>query len=273
MTKRGHPPVGYYTATVTRKKLGDITDGMLRSYVQSGKIEHMVPSGRKQGFYKRDDVDRLARALDDLGEKSEKTGTQFERATKDDMPACVDLLISVFGGGNTVERRQQWIEKNPEVGYIVRSRGKVVGCAFVLPLTPEKIDAIFNDLNPASIASIEPEDIQSLTPNEPAYLYVVSVGVKPGSELAKRIRGQVLIRGLLRLLYDLARRDITIKLIAARSETKDGIRLMKHMGFTEVESHTQNRNFIIEVERSGIPEIVQYKKILAKSATYPWLSA
>ncbi len=39
---------------------------------------------------------------------------------------------------------------------------------------------------------------------------------------------------------------------------------MKHMGFTEIESHTDNRNFIIEVERSGIHYIMLYKKALAE---------
>ncbi len=36
------------------------------------------------------------------------------------------------------------------------------------------------------------------------------------------------------------------------------------MGFTEIESHTDNRNFIIEVERSGIHYIMLYKKALAE---------
>ena len=264
MAQRGKPPEGYYTASMTRKKLGNISDGMLRSYIQKGLIERTVPPGRKQGFYKREDVDRLARAIDDLGDKSEKTGTQFQVATKEDIPECVDLLISVFGGGNTAARRQSWVEKNPEVGYLVRSKGKVVGCAFVLPLTMQKINDIFEDQGSASIAGITADDIQELHPDKPAYLYIVSVGVKPGSDLAKRTRGQTLIRGLIKVLFSLGKRGIPIDLIAGRSETKDGINLMRHMGFTEVESTTSNRNFIVEVKRSGIPEIVRYKKLLSE---------
>lgn len=263
MAQRGKPPEGYYTASTTRKKLGNISDGMLRSYIQKGLIERIVPPGRKQGFYRRDEVDKVARELSDSGDFTEKTGTQFQVATKEDMPECVDLLVSVFGGGNTIERRQKWLEKNPEVGYIVRSKGKIVGCAFVLPLTPEKINAIFDDQGSASIASITADDIQELKPSTPAYLYIVSVGVKPGSELAKRLRGQTLIRGLLNSLYSLGKRGIPIKLIAGRSETKDGIRLMQHMGFTEIESTTSNRNFIIEVERAGMPDIMRYKRLFA----------
>src|SRR5262249_33360771 len=95
MAKRGTPPEGYYTASVTRRKLGNISDGMLRSYIQRGLVERIVPPGRKQGFYKRDGVDKLAREIDDL---SGKTETRFLRATKDDIPECVELLIEVFGG-------------------------------------------------------------------------------------------------------------------------------------------------------------------------------
>jgi hypothetical protein len=265
MTKRGEPPAGYYTASLTRRRLGNISDGMLRTYVQKGRIDRLVPPGRLQGFYKREDVERLARELDGLGEPMEVTGTHFERATKEDMPECVDLLINVFGGGNTVERRQRWIEQNPEIGYVVRSRSKIVGCAFVLPLAAAKIEAIFGDQSSASIASIEPEDIQPLLPGIPAYLYAVSVGVKATTTTAKRARGQVLVRGLLEMLYSLARRGVAVKLIAARSETRDGINLLRHIGFTEIESRTSNRNFVIEVERSGIPHIMEYKRILAES--------
>lgn len=262
MAKRGQPPDGFYTASVTRKKLGNISDGMLRSYLQRGLLERFVPSGRKQGFYKRSDVDRLAREMHGLGEKTE---TKFVQATRKDIPECVDLLISVFGGNDTTERRQQWLEKNPEVSYLVRSNGKVVGCAFMLPLTPEKIDAVLADQSSSSTRFIQADDILELQPGVPAYLYVLSVGVEPGSELAKRTRGQTLIRGLLNVLFDMGKRGIPVKVIAARSETADGINLMRHVGFTEIEPTPPNRNFIIEVERSGIPEIMRYKKYLREA--------
>lgn len=265
---RKQPPTGYYTATVAKKKLGNISDGMLRSYVTKGKIRRVVPPERTQGFYSREDVDRMARLLDDFfvdDKPSQIPGVQFMRATKEDMPECVELLIAVFGGGNTVERRQSWIEKNPDIAFIVRSKSKIVGCAFVLPLTPEKIEAIFADQGSASIASITADDIQPLEPGQPAYLYLASIAVKPSlSDLAKRSRGQTLLRGMVNYLVDLGSRGISIALLAARSESRDGINLCRHLGFTEIETTTPNRNFIVEVERSGIPVIVKYKAALAR---------
>ncbi len=261
MAKRGHPPTGYYTAAQAKRKLGNIGDGMLRSYVQRGKIEKFTPRERKQGFYKREDVDRLARVQDEFFDEPDQPGPQFQQATKEDMPELVNFLIEVFGGGNTLKKRLQWYEKNPETAFILRNKGKIVGCVYVLPLTLEKIETILSDPTPGSTRSITAEDIQMYTPNEPAYLYIVSMGVKPGtSDMAKRARGQTLIRGLIRFLIDLGKRGIHIQLITARTDSRDGINLLRHAGFTEVESATQSRNFIIEVDRSGMPLIMPYKR-------------
>jgi hypothetical protein len=266
---RRRPPAGYYTATIAKRKLGNISDGMLRSYVTRGKIKRVVPSERKQGFYSREDVDKLARSLDEFFDATDDTQpTQAMRATKDDMPECVALLIEVFGGGDTTRRRQSWIEKNPDVAFIVRSKGKITGCAFVLPLTPEKIDEIFADPNSASISSITAEDIQEYVPGQPVYLYFASIAAKPGiSETVNRIRGELLIRGIMRFLIELGDRDVPIKLLAARSDTKDGISLLRNLGFTELESTTSYRIFVVEVERSGIPIILRYKKALRQYET------
>ncbi len=261
MARRGYPPTGYYTAAHAKRRLGNITDGMLRSYVEKGKIEKLVPPERKQGFYKREDVERLARTIDEFFDQPDQPGPQFQQATKEDMPELVAFLVEVFGGGNTLEKRLQWYEKNPETAFIVRNKGKIVGCVYALPLTLQKIEAILSDPTPGSTRSITAEDIQAYTPDELVYLYVVSMGAKPGtSDTAKRARGQTLIRGLIRFLVDLGKRGIHIKLIVARTDSRDGINLLKRIGFTEIESKTQSRNFIIEVDRSGIPLIMTYKR-------------
>jgi hypothetical protein len=261
MTSRGHPPVGYYTATQAKRKLGNISDGMLRSYVDKGKIERFVPKERRQGFYKREDVDKLARTLDEFFDEPDQPGPEFRQATREDIPELVNLLISIFGGGNTLEKRLQWHDKNPETAFILENKGKIVGCVYVLPLTMQKIEAILSDPLPGSTRSINEGDIQLYSPHESAYLYVVSMGVKPGtSNTVKRARGQTLIRGLIRFLVSLGERGIHIQLIASRTNSRDGINLLKRAGFTEIESNTQSRNFIIEVDRSGIPLVMTYKR-------------
>ena len=45
----------------------------------------------------------------------------------------------------------------------------------------------------------------------------------------------------------------------------DGIRLMRHAGFTELEQLTpERRTFVIDVEESSIPFILQYKDVLVE---------
>jgi hypothetical protein len=260
MTKRGHPPTGYYTATQAKKRLGDISDGMLRSYVEKGKIYKLKPPGRTQGFYKREDVDKLVRILDEFFDEPDQPGPEFLQATQEDIPELVDFLIEVFGGPNTLEKRLQWYDKNPETAFMLRNKGKIVGCVYVLPLTLQKIEMILSDSTPGSTRLITENDIQPYTPDDPAYLYIVSLGVKPGtSNIAKRARGQTVIRGLIRFLVSLGERGIHVQMIAARTDSRDGIHLLKHAGFTEIESSTQSRNFIIEVDRSGVPLIMPYK--------------
>ena len=78
--RRGHPPVGYLTATQAKKKLRGISDGKFRSYIQEGKITRLLPPGMKQGFYKREDVEQLARELDSFWESSTTHGMHNECA-------------------------------------------------------------------------------------------------------------------------------------------------------------------------------------------------
>ncbi len=52
----------YYTAAQVKELLG-ITDGMLYTYVDNGALDRIIPPGKKQGVYRRSQVDQLARDL------------------------------------------------------------------------------------------------------------------------------------------------------------------------------------------------------------------
>ncbi len=58
------------------------------------------------------------------------------------------------------------------------------------------------------------------------------------------------------VILDLAKRGINIRSMNAHSNTPDGVKLMRHLGFTEIVPKAPVpglRDFIIEVERSDIP--------------------
>jgi hypothetical protein len=97
--------------------------------------------------------------------------------------------------------------------------------------------------------------------------YVMSIGVRPNDDITEKNNfGSSIIRGLRRLLIDLGRKGVIIESIVGRSDTPDGIRLMRHIGFTEIEPLLPGkRAFIIRVEELGIPLIMQYKEALRES--------
>ena len=97
------------------------------------------------------------------------------------------------------------------------------------------------------------------------HLYLRTVGIEPAvSRLEKRVWGSRIVANLIKIIIELGKRGIDIRTITARSETPDGIRLLKHMGFTEIPSITNHRNFVIDVATSGIPAIKEYKLALAR---------
>lgn len=157
------------------------------------------------------------------------------------------------------------MEKNPDVCYVVKDiDNKVVGYVLMLPLEPEKIEKILRE--EISSLNLETEDIGTFEPGKPLHLYMASIAITPGITLnEKRAYAARLIAGLMDVLINLGRQGIILETITARSSTADGIRLMRGIGFTEIPSTTKRKNFLIEVEKSGIREIMQYKQALRES--------
>ncbi len=95
---------------------------------------------------------------------------------------------------------------------------------------------------------------------------MASIAIAPNVTLTeKQHYGSQLLAGILDVLISLGRKGVILETIVARSIAPDGIRLMRGIGFTEIPSITRRRNFIIEVEKSGLKEIIQYKQALQES--------
>lgn len=268
---RGHPPNGWLTATQAKRELGNITDGKLRSLTGKGegKIEHWVPTGSKGGFYKEDDVAALVHLWNkEALANGDPTlpGAHFDVATKADMPEIVQLLIEVWGGSDTSAKRNAWLERNPETCFVVRSHGKVRGCIFILPLSEEKSWQMVTMDRNQNTGVIQIDDILPFEVGEPTNLFLLSMVASDIGlgEVNKRKWGSVIVRGLFNHIVDLGKRGIPINLIAARSDSKDGINLLRHIGFTEIEPSGGNRNFIIDVKTSGIDFCMKHKAAYAE---------
>lgn len=273
---RIQPPKGYYTATET-KQLLNISDAMVRIYVQKGKITYLLPPGRKHGFYLKKDVDKLANELHaflNLDEEAETT--EFTAATAADIPACIALnreLFTISSAGDTqilTEKWIQWLEKNPEIVYILKRNTEVIGIATLLPFKPDSVkfkeilggdtSILLGDIN------ISSEDIEEYQAGNHIQLYLAEIGIQPGIDKdLRRKYGAKLIAKFIDTIINLGKRGVIIERIIAVGATRSGIRLLQHFGFNEVIfPRPDTRLFAITVKESGVRLIQEYKQALAE---------
>jgi hypothetical protein len=153
------------------------------------------------------------------------------------------------------------MERNPEISYILRSEGKVVGCGFIIPLSEEKIQSILSEeVTPLTY----PDEILLYKPRGSVNLYIRSVGVlqRGVSPKQKTYWAERLILGLSKVVIDLGAKGVIIEKIYGRSDTKAGEHTMRMMGFTQIPTVTSHKNFVIDVATSGLELILRYKKAL-----------
>lgn len=257
----------YYTAAQVKSVLG-ITDGMLYNYVDNGALERVTPPGKKQGVYRREEVDRLARELQVFIVQRKKKSTKFEPVTtEEEMKECQEISQELFGVGRaTVKDRMKILTKNPITYHLLRDEhlDEVVGYVAIMPLKLGRLEKVLSQEIPVQISD---EDIESFDTPKSIDLYLHAIGVRPKfNAIDKHIYGARLVSGLMELIIDMGKKGISISTIAARSNMPDGIRLMKHAGFTEIAPLTlERRTFVIKVNESGIPFIQQYKQALLET--------
>ncbi len=243
-----------------------VSQATFRRRVKGGKIEKRLPAGKQRGAkYSKTEV---LRALSQekprrvQAKKNELRPTVFLRATLEDVEGMSDLMEAVFGGRPNTQRLIQWVQRNPDLAYILKAERKVVGCGFLLPLKEEKIlDILNHDVTPTT----HPEEIGLFEPDFPIYLYARSVAVQQtGSSFIQRRKwGEQLVRNLLKVIVSLGSRGVQIEKIYARSDTPDGERLLRHMGFTQISSVTWHKNYVIDIATSGLDVVLAYRYALA----------
>ncbi|OLE51602.1 MAG: hypothetical protein AUG51_22115 [Acidobacteria bacterium 13_1_20CM_3_53_8] len=264
---RGQPPNGWYTAKEARGKLGNITDGKLRTLIGigEGKIERMEPPGAKQGFYKASDVHKIARAWNKeaMGKQHINTPIKFRRMEIEEMVVVADILEKLFETHPNIPQWQDRIRANPEIGFVVTDDGVIVGCGFIMPHTEEKILSILpHEATPITF----PHEILPYEPGNQICLYLRSVGVHQNDVPIEKKRrwAQVLIIGILKEIVKLGSRGITVDKVYARSDTFQGERMMHRLGFTRLTTTTSHENFVVDIESSGLSFAKQYKAALSK---------
>lgn len=261
MMPQTRPYKDYYTAAQVKEKLG-ITDGALYNYVRYEHLHRIVPPGRKQGVYRRDE----ARDLQSFMVNRKVHPTRFERLkTREEAEECYEISQALFGvGREIVDGTMQILERNPETFYVLKDGDQVVGYTGLIPLKPGNLHKLLDQTIPVTTPL---EDIATYERGKSVDIFIVVIAVKPiFAKTEKRFYGARLISGLMRVIEGLGERGVLINVIAARSNMPEGIRLMKGIGFAEVKPLTpERRTFVINVKESGTPLIQAYQKALAES--------
>lgn len=260
------PPKDYLTAAQVKKLLG-ITDGMLYNFVENKALERVIPPGRKQGVYRRSQVEQLARDLKVfLSTRNEET-TTFSKASREEIPLLIEIGTTTYPGIQqgiaSLETRLSWLDKNPDIYYVVRKDDETVGYTAIIPMKPEKIRKIL--ANEEFMKDVKPEEIEEFKPGSPLHVYLATMRTKLGiSKNEKRAYGVRLIGGLITTLIKMIDNGINIDTLYARSETVDGIRLLKHLGFTEISQTKDYKNFALKLNNGGMQTLEKYKRAIVR---------
>jgi hypothetical protein len=254
----------YYTAQKAQETL-DMTYSGLKYQVTTGNIKAEIPKGRRQSYYRAKDVEQVARDLQAFSLHRRDKHAQFARVTTiEEMKGCMEVSKALFGAERgDIAKHMRILEKNPETYYMVKDEEQIIGYTAIWPIKPEKLHNLLAQTIPVRIF---PEDIETFEEEKNIDIYINVIGIKPGfTREEKRFYGSRLVSGLVEVILSLGERGIAIDTIAARSNMPDGIRLMKGIGFTEIEPLTpERRTFIINIKESGIPFVRKYKEKLHK---------
>lgn len=269
MGRTAKPPQGFYTAGQAVKKL-HMSRSSLYNLVERGQIRKITPPNKTDGFYTKDDVDRLAKAQEAFILQYPSDTSTFTGAQEEDIEGIADLHAELFGGmrRSIYDLRMAQYHCNPEIFHVLKQDGIVVGYAGIFPLKQEAIDKIMAGM-PESRFRIEvlaPEYITQFRPGEADNVFLI-IGVKQGIKKS-RLYGARVIAGTCAFLETLARRGVFIKKAYGTSRTDAGIRLAKSLEFRQITPEQDEDDllrFDLDPETSNTPLLREYQHLVKQS--------
>lgn len=259
--KKSIAPEGLYTAREAINRL-HMPPATFHNYVKEGKLKKIMPLGRSEGYYEKAYIDRMAEAKELLAIQYASDSSIFSKATKEDMQGIYDVMVSLWGTLNVtpVETRISWMSVNPDMDYVVKKEGIVVGYVTIKPYKNGIMDKIISGEMLAK--DVNPTDILPFTPGIPLEC-LVGTAVRAGVYQPEKY-GMRLIAGAIKVLKDLAKKGVIISKLYANSETPDGIKLCHELGFKDITlaSNKTPRRFLLDFTTSEEPLVQEYQKIL-----------
>lgn len=276
MVKVSKVPSGYYSAKEAIRRLG-MSEATFHYQVKSGKITKLVPPGRKEGFYSKVEIEKLAQAQELFTLLLSVEPVIFQRASsEDDIRGIVDLCVAIYGVGGTpsYETRLSIWQKCPDAYYVVKQENIVVGYISLIWFKPDTLDYLMGQKQTQSVQTAAgngvysvtgPENVIPLIEGEPIESLFISIGVRPGMSLKQqRDYGSRLLSGTSGVLLDFARRGMPVHKLLATSEKADGISLARKLGMQEIKySGDPLYRYALDLRTSNARLAIKYREFLA----------
>lgn len=260
-SRKKAPSANLYTRSEAIKKLG-LPKSTFHDYVAAGKIQKVVPPGKREGYYLKKEIDDLANATQLFILQYTSEPTTFEPATEQDIEGIYQVVESLWGKAVTtpIELRRSWYKKNPLIDHVVKKQGIVVGYVGMTPLSKETLRLMLEGKKRGW--NLQPEEIYTYEPGN-SYDCYIGLAVRQDIPNAK-VYAMRLIIGFYHVLVDLGTKGIKIRSLHATSHRPDGMKLCEDLGFEReppIEGSILNR-YHLDLEKSSAPFAQKYREAL-----------
>ena len=271
MGRTSPPPKGFYTAAQAIKKL-HMPRSTFYDMVERGQIKKITQPNKRDGYYAREDVDKIAKAQEAFILQYATDNSTFEVAQEEDIDGLVDLNAELFGSiGSSKNRevryalRMAQYKVNSQIFHVLKQDGIVVGYVGVFPLKQEAIEKITSGMAESRFRTeaLAPEYITQFKPGEADNVFVI-IGAKQNVKKSK-FYGARLLAGIIEFAETLARRGIIVKWIYGTSRTQDGIRTAKSLGFRQITPIAEEDNlfrFVLDLQETTNPLFREYQRLV-----------
>lgn len=190
-----------------------------------------------------------------------KTAT-FNIATADDAQGIYDVIASLWGTLYTtpVKTRLSWYQSNPDIDFVVKQDGEILGYVTIMPLKHDVIEKLME--GKIRGWDIKASDVLPYVPEKPVECYV-GAAIKAGVQHQEKY-GMRLLSGTMKELREFAKQGIIIKKLYAVSDTPDGEKLSRDLGFEESPPALNStfKQYTLDLETSNTTYAREYRKVL-----------
>ncbi|MBV9690987.1 MAG: hypothetical protein JO202_14915 [Ktedonobacteraceae bacterium] len=255
----------FYTAKEAQERLGASHD-KFQYMVRSGQVRKVTLPGRKYGVYPKEQINRLAAAMEATAELYAHDASVFELATEADLPEIYKLVKASGLVPTPMKTMRAWIRRNPESFYTLRDNGVVVAYACIFPVQHDWLMRVLKD--EIRIGSVPIGDIYPFTPDQPFDLYIRDLVIGRGEKGKAAHYAQRMIFELVHVFSELGARGIEIRAIYAFATTPQGNNICQRLRFVPlVEFNPKIKGempYKLDIPTTSSPLIDTYKRNLER---------